>query len=545
MPPSASRTVPRPPEPPPPFRIPGSQVVAAFSLFAIVTYVGIAVARMAYPFELEWLEGGLLQAMQRALHGQPLYAPPTLDYVAFNYPPLYPWLAALAARVLGEGFLPLRLISFLASLGCFALIGGLVWREGRNWFAALLAVGIFAATFRLGGAWFDVARADSLYLLLLLGAFAALRLDASRVRSAVLAGALFSLAFLAKQSALMVALPLLAYLLWTDRVRFLVLAGTMGLGIGGSTLWLDHQFGGWYRYFLFYVPSHHGMALENILDYWPKDIVLPLGLALLIAAAYFGLAGRTQDVQIPAALDTPDEDAQASPGATDRTRRPGFYAAMLAGTALSSWYHRMYPGGYENVLMPAHATIALVAGLGWQEAARWLAGLGAQAGRRLGSALAIAAALQFAALVYNPLTQIPGPADRAAGEQLIHQLRAIPGRPLIPSQPYLACRAGKPDHFHEMAFEAVVENGHGEVERRLEEDLEAAVRDTAFSVVVLSSRGWLGPTIRLAYEQRFMALQDPNVFWPVTGTRTRPEFVYLPRSGASAEESGPPSPRRP
>ena len=54
--------------------------------FLAVAY--IVARRFAYPFELEWLEGGSLIQVLRLLDGQPLYAPPSLDYIAFNYPPL-------------------------------------------------------------------------------------------------------------------------------------------------------------------------------------------------------------------------------------------------------------------------------------------------------------------------------------------------------------------------------------------------------------------------------------------------------------------------
>ncbi len=150
--------------------------------------------------------------------------------------------------VLGVDFMALRLVSLVASLGCLGLLFALVRRETGSMIAAALAACLYAATYRLSGAWFDIARPDSLYLLLILAALAALRLDPSRWRAAIAAGVLFSLAFLAKQSALVVAAPVILYMIVTElRPGFLLIA-TMVVLVGGSTLLLDRLSHGWYGY---------------------------------------------------------------------------------------------------------------------------------------------------------------------------------------------------------------------------------------------------------------------------------------------------------
>ena len=53
-------------------------------------------------------------------------------------------------------------------------------------------------------------------------------------------------------------------------------------------------------------------------------------------------------------------------------------------------------------------------------------------------------------------------------------------------------------------------------------------------MVVLSTRGWLGSTIRLGYDEKLTAFPEDDMFWPVTGMRTRPEYVFLPRRNSSA-----------
>jgi hypothetical protein len=130
------------------------------ALAFVVSYVCIALLRIDYPFEIEWMEGGSRGHVARILSGEALYGPPTLAFTPFIYTPLYFQVTAWLVPVFAEGFLALRFVSWFASLGCFALVAAFVLGETRNRVAALLAMGVFAATYRISGAWFDIARVD-------------------------------------------------------------------------------------------------------------------------------------------------------------------------------------------------------------------------------------------------------------------------------------------------------------------------------------------------------------------------------------------------
>ncbi len=45
--------------------------LAAAILFVVV-YVGLALARASYPYELEWMEGGMVEHVRRVLEGVPI-----------------------------------------------------------------------------------------------------------------------------------------------------------------------------------------------------------------------------------------------------------------------------------------------------------------------------------------------------------------------------------------------------------------------------------------------------------------------------------------
>jgi hypothetical protein len=69
------------------------------------------------------------------------------------------------------------------------------------------------------------------------------------------------------------------------------------------------------------------------------------------------------------------------------------------------------------------------------------------------SLLWIAILLQFAWLGYDPIAQIPTQADRAAGDALVAELRAAPGRVMIPFHNYLSLFAGRESYFHMVAYQ--------------------------------------------------------------------------------------------
>ena len=63
----------------------------------LVTFAG----RVGYPYDLEWMEGGMLVHGHRVLNGEGLYVPPSLDFIPYIYPPLYSWVLAAFGAVFG------------------------------------------------------------------------------------------------------------------------------------------------------------------------------------------------------------------------------------------------------------------------------------------------------------------------------------------------------------------------------------------------------------------------------------------------------------
>jgi hypothetical protein len=467
-------------------------------------YVAVAVSRMRYPFELEWMEGGMLDHVGRVLRGLPIYARPSLDFVSYLYPPLYYVAAAGVSWLLGPGFFPLRLLSFASSIAVASLLFGMARRETGDLVAAVAAAGLYVALFDRSGGWFDLARLDSFYMALLLAGAAVLQRAATSPAAAA-AGIPFAAAFLTKQSALVVFAPVAVWAVLADRRRGAWFAAMAVGAAGAAVLLLQLETQGWFGYYCFTLPAHHPRVPGGALAFWTSDMA-PLAPACLLAAAGVWLVSRR-------------------PGGAGRFFVPSLAAGLLA----SSWSVRSMVGAETNNLLPAFAAIALLAAIGAHAAAR--------RGPAPGAVAWLAIVVQLALLVYAPGHDIPTRADRAAGERLVARLAALPGEVFVPHHGYLAVLAGKRSFAHTLAIDNVLLDDPGPVREELAREMTRALAEHRFSAVLLESDGRYAKTILRDYEVEERLFADPSVFWPVTGGRLRPEFLCVPRlpSGVKGE----------
>ncbi len=475
--------------------------LSAAALF-FLAYIVIAVLRMTYPFELEWMEGGILDHVRLAAGGEKIFAEPSLDFVSFLYPPLYYYAAALSVFVFGMEFHSLRLLSFFSSLGCLAWIFTIVRRESGAVVPAVLAAGFYVATFDRSGGWMDLARVDSFYMLLLMGGVYGIAF-ARKPTGLVSAGLLLAGAAMVKQSALVVCFPVAVYALFQDRVRGAWWVGSL-FGFTTASAWLlDVIHDGWFRYYCWTVPREHPVVPGAWIGFWSRDM-LPL------------LIGCTLAIFFIAAKSTRKE-----------LRRRLLYLAIAAGMIGSSWSVTSVVGAWHNNLMPAFAAVSILAALGLQrllKAARdrpaWVLGVW------------ILVLVQFLVLTFDPRVHVPTETDRAAGESLIERLAGIEGEVFIPNHGYLAQRAGKRMQAHTLGMDNIFLDDPGPVGMALRKELLDALRERRWAVVIIESDGRYLPGVREGYTLIGHVFDDPDVFWPVTGGRLRPEYVYVPAERA-------------
>jgi hypothetical protein len=468
-------------------------VVICASVVPIAVYLWVAAHQLGYRYELEWMEGGSVEMVGRVLHGQPIYTAPTLHYVAYSYTPLYFWVSALVAHVTGLGFLPLRLVSFLSSLGCFALLFTMVRRETGDAVAGLLAAGMFAATFEVGGAWLDIGRVDSLFLFLLLAAVAAAR-RATTWQGGALVGLLVFASFFTKQTALLAAAPMLVFLVVTRRRVGLAAAATAGLAVVVSTVILDTATAGWYRYYI--DTELTGQPLDSVqwTKFFTHDLLAPVGWAIALAGVGL-IVGWSRKAT--------------------RTAWP-FWLAATAGMVGASWVSRLY------------AAVAIGAALGYAGLRR--AGAGRPA--LVGVVLAAVVVVQVAWLSDHPSHLLPTAADAAAGRQFIARVATTPGDVIVLDHPWYETMAGKPSWAQGEAVHEVLRSSSTVARRDLLASIASSLDDPSVRVVYLDNKGeidMLAPALAAQFQPGGRVFSCYQCFFPRTDVAFRPYLEFVRR----------------
>jgi hypothetical protein len=480
----------------------------------IGAYLLVALLRMTYPFDIEIMDGNFLIQVGRVLAGQPLYVAPTLEYAPMVYAPVYFYVSAWLTKLAGFGYTPMRLLSILSSIGCFAVLYRFVSRETSSRFCGLVSAGLFAATYRETGYCFDLARADSTYLFLaVLGAYLLRwRRDAA---SLVLAGLCLALSFFTKQTAVLIAVPLMVYAATVGPRAFAAFAGTAGGLIAAGIALLHVRSGGWSSFYLFSVISGVFTVWNQVVLFWARDVFLVLPIAASLCLLYF-------------------LDAASGPG----RRSAIFYGCLGAGMAAASWLYSLNWGAGPNGRIPIYFFLCLTMGLGISRALNLL---GERSDNRnfVGESLLFGMLLiQFGALLYNPLQVIPRQRDVAAGRQLVDEIAKIPGAVYVPYHPYLAVMAGKQSLAHMMNLRFLLMAPNRQATEPLRAELRESLRQKRFSAVIVDA-DWNQEIIDDVYREDLLAnytkskeisYAAKSVLRGTSGLMVRPQFVYVPKA---------------
>jgi 4-amino-4-deoxy-L-arabinose transferase-like glycosyltransferase len=493
----------------------GLEVAAAIAaVYYLLQYLVLAGFRLPYPYELEWMEGAVVDHVRRLLSGQPLFVEPSFEFTSFIYPPFYYYLSAAVSKVTGIGFLPLRLVSFLASLGCFALIFETARRETGRFYYGLVSAGLFAATFEIGGAWLDVARVDTLFVFLTVASAFALRFFGHGAGAAA-SGVLLALGALTKQPALIAVVPLGLYCLYArgKRDAGLFLGGFV-LVFGGATAFWYAGSDGWYGYYIFGLPRQHQFFAVMLPLFWTRDIFAALPVAFLLLALYFAVRFRGWRKLT-----------------VERRERLFFQAAFLGSMLGAGWFSRLHFGGHTNVVIPAYAAMAMFFGAALcrplprdREPARF---------RLLISGAAL---FQLLWLVYNPAIYFPRKEDVRAGDAYVRVLSSIRGDVYTPDHGYVPTLAGKKTHPHIAVLWDVMRADDNQIKRKLEGEIKAAFREKRFAAVVIHAPAltfpWIMDEVNAHYRPRGVLFRGRRVFGQINTNQLYVKMnpqLYAPR----------------
>jgi Dolichyl-phosphate-mannose-protein mannosyltransferase len=491
-----------------------SVLICIVYYFLIIIY--ITLCRIRYPFSLEFAEGDTLIQVYRILQGKMLYAEPSYRYVAMDYPPIYFYISALAARLIGFGFFPLRLVSFISSLGCISIIYLICRKEGTGILPALIASGFFAGTYNLGGAWFDIARVDMLALfLLLLGVYLA------RLRTPmayIVAGIIFALSCLTKQTNLFILGILCLYFILFERNKSLGFVISSIACFLLVSLRLDQIFSGWYSFYLFKItfgsdsssPITPSLVLNSVGEFWLKSLLFAIPIALLLVGTY--LINRFINIEWKKGID----------------KQFAFYLFFIAGMIGASWGALIHQRGFRNSLMPGYAGIAILLGLTLQKLFS-----DHTVNPLYESGLLFVCMIQFVMLYFPVNSLIPTRKDLLAGQALVSQIQQQPGDVYVHFHPELPLMAGKPTFADWVTtYQLDGEFGGGSVREtnRVKSEFSHAMATQSFSMIILDKDiRWIwGHPEKYYYISDQPVFDDPNVYWPVVGYPYRPTFKMYP-----------------
>ncbi len=485
---------------------PLSVAVVCLSIVFIGSFLFLAILRLRYPYEVEWLEGAFMDHVMRLRNGLPLYTRPSIDYIPYLYTPFYYYIAALSMSVFGEGFFAARLVSFVCTIASASLIFAFLYRHtSRSWILSLAGASIFIAAYGFGGYYYDVVRMDMLLvLLLLLGTFAACEL---RGRWSSLVPAVFLvLGFFTKQQALFV-LPVVA--LWLTLksrrrgIEFCVAAAVLFLA---GFFYLQQSSDGWFYYYAFKITRQVGKNFH-----WVRSLeAIPLFVIRYWAPAIFAI------ILLVATPSVRFRDTLRSP--------LGLVFMTSAALLLSGMVSLGNDMGYVNLLIPFVAFVSILLPLTLAELER---------GKTLRYSVGLAIALvQLLALYYNPTSEkmvIASKHQESGGPEFLAALRAMPGEVYVPDHCYIPTLAGKKSHSHITSYFNLMEM-HDSVSRELKQEFDSAFANKRFSAIILDDHGDARRDSTDGYHFARKIFTTPNIFLSRWGSgATRPDFVYLPR----------------
>ena len=280
----------------------GVCVALAIPALVQIALVGIAWAgRFFYPFDLEWMEGGMLAHAQQIRDGSQVYAEPSVHFIAYPYTPLYSIVVASLGSVFGVSYQVARFVSIVATGISGAMIMFAVQREAETtlklekWVVSVVALGLFAAAYPWMDGWYDLARVDSLFLAMVLCGVVGVRHWAHHPSDMVWRyaglGGLLGMSFFCKQTGVLFvgcAGVFLLFLDWRRLVPFVIGAAVVGLGITWAANTVSE---GWFWTYIYEVHQAHDFNMDRFYKAISDQLFhFPLAFFLIATATALSIA---------------------------------------------------------------------------------------------------------------------------------------------------------------------------------------------------------------------------------------------------------------
>jgi len=492
-------------------------LLGLISLGYICLFVIIASQRLFYPYELEWTEGAFLDQIFWITAGHTPYSPPSIYHIPTLYSPFYFLVSAILAKIIGASFIAPRLVSILSTLVFFILLFLIIKHLTKNHSAGILAAGAYAACYRFSGAWMDLAKTDSLVLVILLLAFYIVQ-KSTHWKGLLCGGALFTLAYFTKQIALpVIAITATGFMVFQRSKTWLVWI-TTGLSALLLFILLEHLSDGWFSFYTIRTGSSHAL-ISDYLIFWKTLLLkfLPTAISGIAYLFVLYIESRKNGWKLY----------------SDCWITCIFSAALIA----SSWMINFKVWTYDNGFMPACMGFALLTGLAYAQFIKpysqrsygkyWYHNISTI--QYWGFSLLFM--VQMALLLYNPIPQMPSKANWEAWDAFVHRIESLPGEVLVFQHGYVNTLANKPQYFHSAPlFDVLAAKGkikgalNNERVEITEKIYKNAIANQSFDWIILDRENVNWAPYYLYIEN---ITDETNNLMPLTGAMTQPSSLLI------------------
>lgn len=422
----------------------------AAALTSTFFFLWVVAGNLEYPIGFGVVQWHILETVQRVYDGLPIYLEPSMEYIPELYTPLYYYITALVSWFFGGvGLLPGKLVSVAAMLG--SGVGIYLWLRKENISALLSFAGaaLFFAFYIFYSFLHYMVRVDALFCFLMVAGFALLYCGDRRM-SAILAAVMLWLAFMTKQSALMVLGPvMLAYFIFdqSTRSRDFILASLILLA--SSIALFSYTTDGWFWYFVFELPSDHPLNPRQWVRFWREmyHTALPaIVVSLAAIATLFWTAPRKKAV---------------------------LYGVLFVALFVCSYSMRLHSGGERNTYMPACLALAVLAPLAFK-----IENLLCRI------VFLLLVATQFFILGYDPYRFTPSGWNIARGHKYLEYLGNIKGDILVEGGGFYPTRVGMKTYNLNTSFWDIERTNDEHLKKKLHDEFRAAVAAQKFAAII-------------------------------------------------------------
>ena len=478
-------------------------VGAAFVSLVLI----LAVMRLAYPYEVEWMEGAMLDHVVRIFADKPIYSAPSIDFIPWLYPPLYYYVVWISAKIFGMGFFAGRIVSFLSTTVIGLSLAWMVHRVTIDRILSFLTFALYFATDAATGYYFDIVRNDAFFTMVLVAAAVA-AIAVKGYKAAILSAIVLTLGFLTKQQAIFFLPPLAIYFWFRNRKESIVFVLTSIALIVIAVVAMNISTHGWSNYYMFTIPSAKRVNIVwmRLFDVFPDYALGPFAVCSLAA------------IMLPLLFK------EGVGGWSWLSTISGLLIMMSLSALVAGAMSLANEGGYRNVMMPFVAFIVPLLPIAMHELRKWKP--------ELSHYIYLPILFQFVALYFNPLSEtmvIASAHQRSGGDAFMAKLRTIPGEVYIPYHGYITRQVGKESHAQLLATLDVL-RVHDTTARRLQADFDSAMARHRFSAVIMEECQDIPCDSVAHYTLVGRMIQEPNVMLTrFSSDATRPEFVFVPK----------------